>query len=229
MSTLSQFLSTAGIAGASGYSGVAGATGTSGYSGYSGVSGPAGSPNPNASGLQSLTTVVTVSGATAPTAGQVLTATGSTAATWQAAGASGATLSNDISTNSSFYIGMSTSTSGAWLSAVVSNTKLYFNPSAGTLNATLFNSLSDATQKNNVRTIHNATNTVKKLEGVEFEWADNGKTSAGVIAQQIEPILPHLVETNEAGLKSVNYSGLFGYLIETVKELSERIRVLEGK
>lgn len=47
-----------------------------------------GAINPNANGLKSATTIVNVSAATAPSSGQVLTATSSTAATWQAAGGS---------------------------------------------------------------------------------------------------------------------------------------------
>ena len=142
---------------------------------------------------------------------------------------SGATLTIDNSTNFEYVVGMANAVSGAWTTAYVSNTKLYFNPSTGTLSATSFNNLSDASEKINISVIADATGTVRQLEGVEFDWKNNGKKSAGVIAQELEKILPHLVTENQNGLKSVNYSGIIGYLIQTVKELDNRIKVLETK
>ena len=72
------------------------------------------------------------------------------------------------------------------------------------------------------------SNIVNQINGVEFNWKDNGNKSAGVIAQQLEKILPHLVDENE-GKKSVNYSGLIAYLIQSNKELAQRIEKLENK
>ena len=141
----------------------------------------------------------------------------------------GATITNNTSTNASYYLGMSSATSGSWSTAYTSNTKLYFNPSTGTLYSTLFQSLSDETAKENIVTITNSLLTVNQLNGVEFTWKDNGKPSAGVIAQQLENILPALVATGDDGLKSVNYLGIIGYLIEAVKELTAKFEQLENK
>ncbi len=95
------------------------------------------------------------------------------------------------------------------------------------VDATNFNSLSDASLKTNIVTITNATETLKQIEGVEFDWIKNGEKSAGVIADRLNEILPHLVSTNDAGIKSVNYAGLSAYLIEAVKEFSDRLDKLE--
>ena len=141
----------------------------------------------------------------------------------------GATISNDTSTNTSQYIGMYRSISGSTTTVYVSDSKLYFNPSSGTLNSTIFNSLSDSTRKANIHTITNAVNTVNNIEGVEFTWIDNGKKSAGVVAQQLEQVLPWLIDTAEDGLKSVNYNGIIGYLINAVKELDSRVQELENR
>ena len=141
----------------------------------------------------------------------------------------GATITNDIATNANYYPGLSSATSGSWTTAYTSNTKLYFNPSTGTLYSTLFQSLSDETAKENIVTITNSLLTVNQLNGVEFTWKDNGKPSAGVIAQQLENILPALVATGDDGLKSVNYLGIIGYLIEAVKELTAKFEQLENK
>ncbi len=56
----------------------------------------------------------------------------------------------------------------------------------------------------------------------------NDEKSVGVIAQEVETILPELVK-GEEGDKSVNYSGLVGVLIEAVKELSARVEELENR
>jgi hypothetical protein len=139
----------------------------------------------------------------------------------------GSTITNDNATNTTQYIGMSRAISGSWTTAYVSDSKLYFNPSSGTLNSTIFNSLSDISRKTNIHTITNAVNTVNSIEGSEFTWVDNGKKSAGVVAQQLEKVLPWLIDTGENGLKSVNYNGIIGYLINAVKELDARVRQLE--
>jgi hypothetical protein len=122
---------------------------------------------------------------------------------------------------------MANTTSGTWSNAVVSTTKLYFVPSTGTLSATIFNSLSDANQKTNVQIITSAVNTVSKMEGVSFNWKDSGAKSYGVIAQEIEKILPDIVNENN-GTKSVNYDAIIAFLIQSVKELSERVERLEN-
>ena len=147
---------------------------------------------------------------------------------WATVAGGGATLSDNLDTTTPLYIGLSASSSGAWTSAIVSTTKLYFTPNTGTLSATIFNSLSDITKKTNINKISNSIDLIKQIDGVEFNWLDNDKKSAGVIAQELELILPHLV-TEENGTKSVNYSGLTAYLIECVKELSDKIENLEKK
>jgi hypothetical protein len=140
-------------------------------------------------------------------------------------------LGNEGNVNSStFYLLMTNNTtSGTITSANVSSSKLYFNPNTGTLNATVFNSLSDIHEKFNVVKIVDATNTINRIDGYEFNWSSTGNKSAGVIAQYIEQVLPHLVDTSDNGTKSVNYSGLIAYLLETVKELDARIKHLESK
>ena len=80
--------------------------------------------------------------------------------------------------------------------------------------------------------INNATDTVKLLEGVGFSWKDNGNKSYGVIAQELEQVIPELVTTNIINgedIKSVNYDGLVAFLINTVKEMDARINELENK
>ena len=137
-------------------------------------------------------------------------------------------LADDTSTDASFYLTFVNSTTGA-KTVKVSSTKLYFNPSTGQLNSTNYNSLSDASLKINRSQITDAVTTVNGLSGVEFNWKENGIKSSGVIAQELEKILPHLVSEDKDGVKSVNYQGIIAYLIEAVKELDARVKSLEDK
>ena len=92
------------------------------------------------------------------------------------------------------------------------------------------NSTSDERLKDNIEPIENALSDVCKLEGVSFNWKDTGTKATGFIAQQVEPIFPDLVNTSEDdGIKSVNYIGLIGHLVEAIKEQQAQIGALTAK
>jgi hypothetical protein len=116
---------------------------------------------------------------------------------------------------------------GSAQTAEASSTKLYFNPSTGTLNATIFNTLSDINKKENINTLVNSLNKIMLMRGVSFNWIDNKKPSIGVIAQEVERIVPQVVATNEKGVKSVSYDSIIGLLIESVKEQQRQIDELK--
>jgi hypothetical protein len=169
------------------------------------------------------------------TNGQVLSTNGSGLLSWATAGTGGGggnvTVTDNTSTNANTYFPVLSPnvTSGALTAVNTSSTKLYYNPSTGTLNASAFNSLSDINSKTNIMPITNALETVHGIQGVQFNWKDTGNLSYGVIAQHIEKVLPAIVETNtETGAKSVNYMAIIGFLIEAVKELSDKVEKLEG-
>jgi hypothetical protein len=94
-----------------------------------------------------------------------------------------------------------------------------------TVQAQDFNSTSDENLKENINTYENALETLHNLRGVSFTWKETQKPSIGVIAQELEKVLPQLV--NDGAVKSVNYNGIIGVLIEAVKELSEEVRELK--
>ncbi len=102
----------------------------------------------------------------------------------------------------------------------------------GTVKATDFNTTSDENLKTNIHTIEDPLAKVVHIRGVNFEWKENNKHSAGVIAQEVEKVLPELINGEQT--KTVNYNGLIGLLIEVVKEqqtqidsLNERLSRLE--
>ena len=92
---------------------------------------------------------------------------------------------------------------------------------SGVVTATDFNSLSDLKLKENVEIINSPIDTVMKIDGVNFSWKNSGKLSMGVIAQQLEETLPQLVSGDD--IKTVNYNGLVGLLIEVVKDQQKQI------
>jgi hypothetical protein len=97
--------------------------------------------------------------------------------------------------------------------------------------------ISDARLKQNVQGIENAVAKVGQLNGYTFEYIADGKISAGVIAQEVEAVLPEAVSEKLLPLKKddgqeykvVNYDALHGLLIEAVKELTARVEELEAK
>ena len=98
---------------------------------------------------------------------------------------------------------------------------------AGVATAQDFDSLSDINFKENVSTVDNALETVEQLRGVSFNWKESGEPSYGVIAQELETILPELVHGDDP--KRVNYNGIIGVLIEAVKELSVEVKRLKDQ
>lgn len=86
---------------------------------------------------------------------------------------------------------------------------------------------SDIRVKENVKTIDSALDKVTKLRGVEFNKIGETTKSIGVIAQEIEEVLPEVVKTDEEGMKAVAYGNITGVLIEAIKELKAEIEELK--
>ena len=96
----------------------------------------------------------------------------------------------------------------------------------GTVAATNFDSLSDRKVKTNIQIIQDPIDKIKKIDGVSFNWKSDNKPSLGVIADNVQSILPEIVSGNDP--KSVNYNGLIGLLIEVVKDQQKQIEELRG-
>ena len=100
-------------------------------------------------------------------------------------------------------------------------------------------SSSDIRYKDNVKPIENALDKIDKIKGYTFEWNElshkqTGKKDIGVIAQEVEEILPEIIDTRSDGYKAVDYPKLTALLIQSVKEqqiiindLKSRIEKLE--
>ncbi len=102
-------------------------------------------------------------------------------------------------------------------------------------NATLHHS--DIRWKKNVHSLPNSLEKITRLRGVSFEWRQDefaemnfpeGKR-IGLIAQEVEAVIPELVNTAADGYKSVAYANLVAVLIEAVKEQQKQIEALERR
>ena len=92
---------------------------------------------------------------------------------------------------------------------------------SGIATANEFDALSDINFKENVQTVDNALDKVMSLRGVSFDWKESKKPSFGVIAQELEQVFPELVHGESP--KAVNYNGLVGILIESIKDMKQEI------
>ena len=101
---------------------------------------------------------------------------------------------------------------------------------------------SDVALKENISTIDNALEKIKQLNGVMFDWSkeymdkrggEDGyfvkKRDTGIVAQDVEKVLPEIVRTKQDGFKGVQYDKLAGLIIEAIKELSDKIDTLRSK
>jgi hypothetical protein len=92
----------------------------------------------------------------------------------------------------------------------------------------------DRRLKDKIQPISDALAKVNKISGNTFDWNDKsmfkaGKHDYGVIAQDVEKVLPELVKETHTGYLGVDYDKIIGLLIEVVKEQEKRIKELENK
>ena len=96
---------------------------------------------------------------------------------------------------------------------------------SGIVTASDFNSTSDENLKYDIKKVENSIHLLNEINGVKFKWKSNNKSSIGVIAQEVEKVFPELISNGE--VKSINYNGLIGVLIEAVKTQSIQINILQ--
>ena len=88
---------------------------------------------------------------------------------------------------------------------------------------------SDEKIKDNITTILNPLEKVTALRGVSYTRKDNGVRQIGVIAQEVEAIIPEVVVDGEDGIKGVAYGNIVGLLIEAIKEQQKEIDELKAR
>jgi hypothetical protein len=91
------------------------------------------------------------------------------------------------------------------------------------------NSTSDRNLKTNIQPVQDPMNIIDQLSGVSFDWKDGGKSSFGLIAQELQDVLPNLVSTSQSGHLVVNYIPIIAILIEAIKQQNQTIQQLLNK
>lgn len=100
---------------------------------------------------------------------------------------------------------------------------------SGNINAPAFFYTSDLRVKNNIQDITDALAKVNAMRGVTFDWVNGMGNAVGLIAQEVQQVVPQAVSNQGDGLMNVAYGNLVAVLIEAIKELSAKVDALEAK
>jgi hypothetical protein len=150
---------------------------------------------------------------------------------------------NEIINSGTYYPMFTNVSTGNTETIIIDTSHLSYIPSSGTLfvtnlnvaaniissetvTAMNFNSVSDIAYKENITPIVNSLDIIKSMTGVGFTWKNTKQQTYGVIAQEIEKIVPDLVSNINTD-KTVNYDGIIAFLIQAIKEISEEIDQLK--
>ena len=118
--------------------------------------------------------------------------------------------------------------------AVATNSAVTFASVSATGDIVAYAS-SDERLKDNIEVISNPIEKVQQLKGVTWDWNDNASElqkslpNVGVIAQDVEKVLPQLVKDRDNGFKGVDYDKIVGLLIEAIKDQQKQIDDLKSK
>lgn len=128
----------------------------------------------------------------------------------------------EVSNNASWNYVVTASVAGRANTSAVANTVVQRNTTAD-IYANNFYSTSDVTVKQNLVQITGALDKLEQITGWMYNFIGDNKTQLGVSAQQVEKTIPEVVGTNEQGLKSVSYQMLIPVIIESIKELKQKL------
>ena len=157
-------------------------------------------------------------------------------------GYTGATNANYITNNNQLTNGAGYTTNTGDITGVTAGTNLNGGGSSGgvtlnldstitltTVNAGTVNTTSDERAKDDITPITGALGKVQQLGGYSFTLKATDEKSSGVIAQEVQKVMPELVQEGDEGLLSVQYGNMVGLLIEAIKEQQAQIDGLKQK
>ena len=128
------------------------------------------------------------------------------------------------------YVGFFGTQSSSYEARIASNGTMHLD---STLTQNSGSIGSDIKLKKNIQPVESALDTVEKLRGVHFEWKKSGKEAIGFIAQEVEEILPQLVQEadllgeEDETFKSLDYVSIIPILVEAIKEQQKEIKELK--
>ena len=136
---------------------------------------------------------------------------------------------------------LGTMTTGAFLTAVTAGTNINVgaaptddggsqqisvidSPTFTKVTAGVFDTTSDARLKRNITNItDDPLDKIKQLQGVSFEWENRDGVNYGMIANDVEKVIPQAVSTNHQDIKAIDYNAVIAHLVEAVKTLSDKV------
>ena len=145
---------------------------------------------------------------------------------------SGATLASGVTASSLTSVGTLTSLTVSGATATGALTVTGAVTATGDITAFF---TSDKRHKNNIQTIPNALEKVSKLNGVTWEWNDDvhevtkSTPKTGLIAQEVQEVLPQVVIERQDGFLALDYSKMMGLMVEAIKEQQIQIEELKAK
>ena len=145
---------------------------------------------------------------------------------------SGATLASGVTASSLTSVGTLTSLTVSGATATGALTVTGAITATGDITAFY---TSDKRHKNNIQTIPNALEKVTKLNGVTWEWNDDvnevtkSTPKTGLIAQEVQEVLPQVVIERQDGFLALDYSKMMGLMVEAIKEQQIQIEELKAK
>jgi len=103
----------------------------------------------------------------------------------------------------------------------------FYTDGSGNVIARSFTYFSDKKLKENIVPVADPLGKIERLTGVNFTFKDHpGEKHLGLIAQDVEPVVPEVVRTQTDGMKSVDYAALIALLIQGMKEQQQEINAL---
>ena len=119
---------------------------------------------------------------------------------------------------------------------------VFFNTQTSTFNSIQVKNVynySDAKAKENIQSLSQSLSILKLLRPVSYNFTDNSDNTKfrkggdgkeiGLLAQEVEQVLPNIVLTDPDGNKLINYTSLIAVLIDAVKDLNEKVSALEAQ
>ena len=212
---------TAGFVGSQGLQGLQGTQGTQGLQGLQGTQGTVGSQG--LQGLQGTAGFVGSQGLQGLQGRQGLQGLQGTAGPQGLQGLQGIFGPVAGSANQVVYKDSSNNPTGS-ANLIFNGTNLTVS---GSVSAGDFTSTSDINLKTNIQQFDESLSKVIQIRGVTFDWKERNGSSAGVIAQEVEKVLPELVSGGDT--KTVNYNGITGALIEAIKELKTENDIMKQR
>ena len=130
-------------------------------------------------------------------------------------------------------IGIENNSTNNAISSIIINYDTTFNSNISVLNNIYLSgtilSISDCNLKTNINKIENSLDKIETISGYTYKRTDTGKMETGLIAQEVIRILPEVINYNTNNNYTISYGNMCGILVECIKELNEKIKILNNR